>query len=113
MNISESLKMANLKVKEPSSFLMVMFIQVSLEITNIMEMEGIEFFANADVGGKGENSVSMDDLDNSNDVVLLTTGATKPRDLPIPQREGNGVHFAMDFLRTKMSRRNYLCDLPH
>ena len=66
----------------------------------IMEMEGIEFFANADVGGKGENSVSMNDLDNSNDVVLLTTGATKPRDLPIPQREGDGVHFAMDFLRT-------------
>jgi len=66
----------------------------------IMEMEGIEFFANADVGGKGENSVSMNDLDNSNDIVLLTTGATKPRDLPIPQREGDGVHFAMDFLRT-------------
>ena len=66
----------------------------------IMEMEGIEFFANADVGGKGENSVSMNDLDKSNDIVLLTTGATKPRDLPIPQREGDGVHFAMDFLRT-------------
>ena len=65
-----------------------------------MEMEGIEFFANADVGGKGENSVSMNDLDKSNDIVLLTTGATKPRDLPIPQREGDGVHFAMDFLRT-------------
>ena len=66
----------------------------------IMEMEGIEFFANADVGGTGKNSVSMNDLDNSNDIVLLTTGATKPRDLPIPQREGDGVHFAMDFLRT-------------
>ena len=65
-----------------------------------MEMEGIEFFANADVGGKGENSVSMNDLDKSNGIVLLTTGATKPRDLPIPQREGDGVHFAMDFLRT-------------
>ena len=42
----------------------------------------------------------MNDLDSSNDIVLLTTGATKPRDLPIPQREGDGVHFAMDFLRT-------------
>ena len=33
-------------------------------------------------------------------MVLLTTGATKPRDLPIPNREVEGVHFAMDFLRT-------------
>ncbi len=48
---------------------------------------------------KGENSVSMEELNQSNDIILLTTGATKPRDLPIPQREGVGVHFAMDFLR--------------
>ena len=31
--------------------------------------------------------------------VLLTTGATKPRDLAIPNRDGPGVYFAMDFLR--------------
>ena len=42
----------------------------------VMEMEGIEFFSNADVGGQGENSVSMSELDKSNDIVLLTTGAT-------------------------------------
>jgi glutamate synthase (NADPH/NADH) small chain len=30
---------------------------------------------------------------------LLTTGATKPRDLSIPNRDGEGVHFAMDFLK--------------
>jgi NAD(P)H-dependent glutamate synthase small subunit len=66
----------------------------------IMETEGIQFFSNADVGGQGENSVSMEELNQSNDIILLTTGATKPRDLPIPQREGVGVHFAMDFLRT-------------
>ena len=66
----------------------------------VMKVEGIEFFTNADVGGEGDNSVSMDDLYNNNDVVLLTTGATKPRDLPIPNREVEGVHFAMDFLRT-------------
>ena len=65
----------------------------------IMEMEGIEFFTNADVGGKGENSVSVKELDESNDIVLMATGATNPRDLPIPEREGLGVHFAMDFLR--------------
>ena len=68
--------------------------------TEIMETEGIQFFTNSDVGGQGENSVSMEELNKSNDIILLTTGATKPRDLPIPQREGVGVHFAMDFLRT-------------
>ncbi len=32
------------------------------------------------------------------DAVLLATGATRPRDLPIPGRELEGIHFAMDFL---------------
>ena len=32
------------------------------------------------------------------DAVMLTGGAEKPRDLPIPGRELAGVHFAMDFL---------------
>jgi NAD(P)H-dependent glutamate synthase small subunit len=32
------------------------------------------------------------------DAILLATGATKPRDLPIPGRDLKGVHFAMDFL---------------
>jgi len=65
----------------------------------VMELEGIEFFTNTDVGGSGPNSISMDELYSTNDTVLLTTGATKPRDLDIPNRDGPGVHFAMDFLR--------------
>ena len=65
----------------------------------VMELEGIEFFTNTDVGGSGPNSISMDELYSTNDIVLLTTGATKPRDLAIPNRDGPGVHFAMDFLR--------------
>jgi NADPH-dependent glutamate synthase beta subunit-like oxidoreductase len=32
------------------------------------------------------------------DATLLATGATIPRDLPLPGRELNGIHFAMDFL---------------
>ena len=67
--------------------------------TEQMETEGIKFFTNTDVGGESENSVSIKELTNNNDILLLTTGATKPRDLPIPNREGVGVHFAMDFLR--------------
>ena len=67
--------------------------------TEQMEKEGIEFFVNTDIGGNTENSISSEELTNNNDIVLLTTGATKPRDLPIPNREGAGVHFAMDFLK--------------
>ena len=34
-----------------------------------------------------------------NDAIVVATGATKPRDLPIPGRALEGVHFAMEFLR--------------
>jgi NAD(P)H-dependent glutamate synthase small subunit len=62
----------------------------------IMEKEGIVFHTNTDIGAS--NSTSLENLINENDSVLLTTGATKPRDLGIPGREGDGVHFAMEFL---------------
>jgi len=62
----------------------------------IMEKEGIVFHTNTDIGAP--NSPSLENLINENDSVLLTTGATKPRDLTIPGREGDGVHFAMEFL---------------
>ena len=62
----------------------------------IMEKEGIIFHTNTDIGAP--NSPSLENLINENDSVLLTTGATKPRDLAIPGREGGGVHFAMEFL---------------
>ena len=32
------------------------------------------------------------------DAVVLTGGAEKPRDLPIPGRDLKGIHFAMEFL---------------
>ena len=62
----------------------------------IMEKEGIVFHTNTDIGAP--NSPSLENLINENDSILLTTGATKPRDLAIPGREGHGVHFAMEFL---------------
>ena len=65
---------------------------------DIMEEEGIKFHVNKDIGGSGKNSLSMEKLLKDNDIVLLTTGATKPRDLPIENREGAGVYFAMEFL---------------
>jgi NADPH-dependent glutamate synthase beta subunit-like oxidoreductase len=45
----------------------------------------------------GKN-VDMKDVRAESDAVLLAAGATKPRDLPIPGREAEGVHFAMEFL---------------
>lgn len=59
-----------------------------------MRDEGIRFVTNAHVG----QEVSVRDLRASSDAVLLACGATRPRDLPIPGRDLDGVHFAMDFL---------------
>ena len=61
---------------------------------DIMAAEGVAFVTGADVG----RNVDPKQLMAENDAVLLTTGATKPRDLPIPGRSLNGVHFAMEFL---------------
>ncbi|MBT6585430.1 MAG: glutamate synthase subunit beta [Gammaproteobacteria bacterium] len=60
----------------------------------LMRDEGIEFIVGADVG----NNVDVKELVDGNDAVLLATGATLARDLPIPGREAEGVHLAMDFL---------------
>ncbi|MGE3316851.1 MAG: FAD-dependent oxidoreductase, partial [Planctomycetaceae bacterium] len=38
------------------------------------------------------------DLTNAFDAIVLCTGATKPRDLPLPGRQLKGIHFAMEFL---------------
>jgi len=65
---------------------------------NLLREEGVEFIVNADVGGEGKHSVSGKDLLSTNDALLLATGATTPRDLRIPNRGGNGIHFAMEFL---------------
>ena len=59
-----------------------------------MTSEGITFVTGANVG----NGVDPKELINDNDALLLACGATKPRDLPIPNREAQGVHFAMEFL---------------
>ena len=65
---------------------------------NLLREEGINFAVNADVGGSGDNGVGVDQLLHDHDALLLATGATTPRDLNIPGREGDGVHFAMEFL---------------
>ena len=59
-----------------------------------MEEEGVVFKTNQNVG----ENVKPDDLLNEYDAVILAGGAEWPRDLPIPGRDLDGVHFAMDFL---------------
>ena len=62
---------------------------------DLMAAEGIEFVANAHVGKNVDPVV----LKKENDVLLLATGATWPRDLNIPNRNLDGIHFAMEFLQ--------------
>jgi glutamate synthase (NADPH) small chain len=61
---------------------------------DILRKEGIEFLVNQDVGKNVDPAALVNDFD----AVLLATGATVARDLPIPGREGPGVHLAMEFL---------------
>ena len=65
---------------------------------DLMREEGVQFRVNADVGDGSEGSIDVRELGKEYDAVLLATGATVPRDLPIPGRDLEGVHFAMDFL---------------
>jgi glutamate synthase (NADPH) small chain len=65
-----------------------------------MEAEGVAFRANVEVGV----TVSMDMLLADYDAVVLSGGAEAPRDLPVPGRELDGIHFAMDFL-TQQNKR--------
>lgn len=65
---------------------------------DLLRAEGINFVVNADVGGAGDKAISVLSLLAQNDALLLATGATVPRDLTIPGRAGEGVHFAMEFL---------------
>jgi glutamate synthase (NADPH/NADH) small chain len=59
-----------------------------------MTAEGVIFHYGADIGV----NVPAEKLLKGYDAVVLTGGAEKPRDLPIPGRELKGIHFAMDFL---------------
>ncbi len=63
-----------------------------------MEVEGVEFRVNQQVGASGDGDVSAEDLQKEFDAIVLAGGAEFPRDLPVEGRELDGVMFAMDFL---------------
>ena len=60
----------------------------------ILEAEGIRFETGVSIG----TDITAEDLKAKFDATVMCIGATKPRDLPIPGRDLNGIHFAMDFL---------------
>ncbi|ULQ58564.1 glutamate synthase subunit beta [Brucepastera parasyntrophica] len=60
----------------------------------IMKKEGVVFRTSAEVG----TDIPAKKLCEDFDAVLLATGSTRPRDLPVPGRELKGIHFALDFL---------------
>jgi glutamate synthase (NADPH) small chain len=72
-----------------------------------MQLEGVTFkigvmVASLPAGSKVTNwakeTISPEQLKNDFDAVLLTGGAEQSRDLPVPGRDLEGVHFAMEFL---------------
>jgi glutamate synthase (NADPH/NADH) small chain len=66
-----------------------------------MRAEGITFLTNAHVGV----NIPVEALTEHYDAILLCGGSEQPRDLKIPGRELNGIHFAMEFL-PQQNRRN-------
>ncbi|MFC6153245.1 glutamate synthase subunit beta [Nocardioides yefusunii] len=60
-----------------------------------MRREGTVFRSGVEVG---EGTLSAERLQERFDAVVLAIGSTVPRDLPVPGRELNGIHQAMEFL---------------
>jgi glutamate synthase (NADPH/NADH) small chain len=65
-----------------------------------MEEEGVRFRTRAHIGVE----IPSDELRREFDAIVLAGGSTIPRDLPIPGRSLEGIHFAMDYL-TLQNRR--------
>ncbi|MFP6583498.1 MAG: glutamate synthase subunit beta [Candidatus Hydrogenedentota bacterium] len=85
---------------EPGGLLMYGIPDFKLEKDRIrarqkqMEAEGVEFRCNIEIG----KDVMATDLVEDFDALLLTIGSTHGRDLPIPGRDLDGIHMAMEFL---------------
>jgi glutamate synthase (NADPH) small chain len=63
-----------------------------------MRAEGVEFKVNQCVGGSAKNALPTKELLQEFDAMVVSGGAEHPRDLPVPGRDLDGIHFAMDFL---------------
>jgi len=68
--------------------------EVVLRRIKLMEQEGVRFICNANVG----DNVEPEMLRKEFAAIVVCTGATQPRDLPIEGRQLKGVHFAIEYL---------------
>ena len=68
--------------------------EVVLRRIDLMQQEGVKFVCNANVGENVEPMLLLKDFD----AIVVCTGATQPRDLPVANRKLQGVHFAMEYL---------------
>jgi glutamate synthase (NADPH/NADH) small chain len=64
---------------------------------DLMEAEGVEMRTGVEVG----RDITADELREQYDAIVICTGSTIPRDLPVPGRELDGVHFAMEYLEQR------------
>ena len=67
---------------------------------NQLEGEGTIFKYEVNVGV----DISIDELENKYDAIVLSGGSEHPRDLPVEGRDLDGVHFAMEFLPQQNKR---------
>ncbi|KAK6032025.1 pyridine nucleotide-disulfide oxidoreductase [Ostertagia ostertagi] len=59
----------------------------------LLEDEGVRFLTNTEIGK------------HDNDAIIVCTGSTTPRDLPVNGRDAKGICFAMEFLEKSQRRR--------
>ncbi|MGL1889270.1 MAG: glutamate synthase subunit beta [Reichenbachiella sp.] len=66
---------------------------------DLMKASGVKFELGVEIG----KDIEASEIEKKFDAITITTGATVPRDLPIPGRELEGIHFAMKFLKNNSS----------
>jgi glutamate synthase (NADPH/NADH) small chain len=64
---------------------------------DLLEAEGIEMRTGVEVG----RDISAAELRERFDAIVIATGSTIPRDLPVPGRDLDGIHFAMQYLEQR------------
>ena len=67
-----------------------------------MQKEGVEFKCNSHIG----ENIEAKEILKEFDAIILACGSEEPRDLSIPGRQLDGIHFAMDFL----TLQNKMCE---
>ncbi|MCR4998411.1 MAG: glutamate synthase subunit beta [Lachnospiraceae bacterium] len=69
----------------------------------VMEAEGISFVINANVG----KTTDIKKLKKDYDAIVLCCGASNPRNIEAPGRDGDGIYFAVDFLTATTKRLSH------